>query len=183
MAFFTRIVLLSPKVRVFGLAAAALVLAGCSGGDKDSGNIAPTSDVPSTYSALYTQVLGVTTASGCAHEDCHTGENANIGGPDFRNKTALYTALTTKIMDDLEWNEVGINCGNFKPIEPSDATKSLLVGTVVDKGDPSDVFDKTSCVPRRNTHFNANGPNAKVTLDGNKAKGLVEWIKAGAPNN
>lgn len=179
MAFFTRIVLLSPKVRVFGLAAAALVLAGCSGGDKDTGNIAPASDVPSTYSALYTQVLGVTTAGGCAKDDCHGSDTPTMGGPNFGDKAALYTALTTKTNSELNWDNPGVNCGSFKLVEPSDATKSLLVGTVVPTGDASAVFEKGTCVPALPNHVEVH----TSTVTGDKAKGLVEWIKAGAKNN
>lgn len=168
------------RARPYGLLlAAGLMLVSCGGGDKDTPRAAPDS-VPKTYSALYTQVLGVTTAGGCAESNCHTGENANIGGPDFRDKAALYTALTTKVMSELSWNEVPINCDTFKLVNPSNPATSLLLGTIVPTTDASGkVFDRTSCTPSTSNHVEVH--NAVIT--GDKAKGLVEWIKAGAKND
>lgn len=174
MAFFSRHLLISLCTLTLA------IMVGCDGGDKDSGNIAAPGSVPNTYSALYTQIFGSTATTGCSNGECHSGSGFE-GGPNFRDKSSFYTAITTKKMTELNWREVSINCENFKLIEPNDPTKSLIVGTVVIEKDPNDVFEGNGCGPARPNH--ALIGNGEVLLQGDKAKGLVEWIKAGAPNN
>lgn len=167
-------------IRPLALTALAGLLIGCSGGDDATRSAVPAASVPNTYSALYTEVFGNTSLSGCSAGECHSG-SGDEGGPSFRDKAALYTAMTTKTMSELSWDQPPFNCDTFKMIDASNAEASVVVGSVVPSTDPSGVFNNATCAASSSNHSQIE--NGQVLLTGDKAKGLVEWIRAGALNN
>lgn len=167
----------SPKVAAWLAASISLILIGCGGGDDDSKTSVAEETAPNTYSALYSQVFGSTKVDGCSTGECHNGV---LGGPSFRNKAAFYTAATTQQMGNQNWDNLPVPCESLKMIEPSTPEKSVLLSTTVPNTDPSGtIYNDPNCQGSITAHAN----NHKVTITGAKAKGLVEWIRAGAANN
>lgn len=166
--------------RPLALTALAGLLVSCGDGDDATRSAVPAASAPNTYSALYTQVFGNTTLSGCSAGECHSG-SGDEGGPSFRDKAALHTAMTTKTMSELNWDRPPFSCDTFKMINANNAEASVVVGSVVPSDDPNGVFNNATCAASSSNHSQIEG--GKVLLTGDKAKGLVEWIRAGAPNN
>lgn len=167
-------------IRPLALTALAGLLVSCSGNDDATRSAVPAASVPNTYSALYTEVFGNTSLTGCSTGECHSG-SGDEGGPSFRDKATLYTAMTTKTMSELSWDRPPVNCDTFKMIDANNAEASVVVGSVVPSTDPNGVFNNATCAASASNHSQIEG--GKVLLTGDKAKGLVEWIRAGALNN